>query len=97
MALTTVSTARQQLANITQAVAGAEWWLPVSGSTWLEPEGPGSNVFKTDRANHPVVQVSWSDAVAFCAWRGEGSAWLSRSGCRCFGCRGARFGVGLEG
>ena len=72
MALTTVSTARQQLANITQAVAGAEWWLPVSGSTWLEPEGPGSNVFKTDRAHHPVVQVSWSDAVAFCAWRGEG-------------------------
>jgi sulfatase modifying factor 1 len=25
--------------KITQAVAGAEWWLPVNGSYWREPEG----------------------------------------------------------
>ncbi len=24
---------------------GAEWWLPVNGSYWREPEGPGSDVF----------------------------------------------------
>ena len=28
-------------AKITQAVLGAEWWLPVNGSYWREPEGPG--------------------------------------------------------
>ena len=30
-------------AKITQAVLGAEWWLPVNGSYWREPEGPGSH------------------------------------------------------
>lgn len=24
----------------------------------------------TKRGNHPVIQVSWNDAVKFCAWRG---------------------------
>jgi len=33
-------------AQITQAVLGAEWWLPVNGSYWREPEGPGSDVFQ---------------------------------------------------
>lgn len=56
-------------AGITQAVAGAEWWLPVNGSTWREPEGPGTDVFATRRADHAVVQVSWADAVAYCSWR----------------------------
>jgi sulfatase modifying factor 1 len=58
-------------AKITQAVLGAEWWLPVNGSYWREPEGPGSDVFTTNRSNHPVVQVSWNDAVAYCKWRGS--------------------------
>jgi len=56
--------------KITQAVAGAQWWLPVNGSYWKEPEGPGSDVFVTDRGNYPVVQVSWNDAVQFCRWLG---------------------------
>ena len=30
-------------AQITQAVLGAEWWLPVNGSYWREPEGPGTH------------------------------------------------------
>ncbi len=57
-------------AKITQAVLGAEWWLPVNGSYWRHPEGPGTDVFKTHRENHPVIQVSWNDAVKFCQWRG---------------------------
>ena len=56
--------------NITQSVLGAEWWLPVNGSYWREPEGPGTDVFKTNRGNHAVVHVSWNDAVQFCRWRG---------------------------
>eukprot|EP00597_Dinobryon_sp_UTEXLB2267_P017322 CAMPEP_0201105534 /NCGR_PEP_ID=MMETSP0812-20130820/46415_1 /ASSEMBLY_ACC=CAM_ASM_000668 /TAXON_ID=98059 /ORGANISM="Dinobryon sp., Strain UTEXLB2267" /LENGTH=324 /DNA_ID=CAMNT_0047365443 /DNA_START=80 /DNA_END=1054 /DNA_ORIENTATION=- len=56
--------------KISQAVLGAEWWLPVNGSYWREPEGPNTDVFKTNRGNYPVVQVSWSDAVKFCEWRG---------------------------
>lgn len=30
--------------KITQAVAAAPWWVPVNGSRWKHPEGPGSTV-----------------------------------------------------
>jgi formylglycine-generating enzyme required for sulfatase activity len=38
------------------------------GAYWGAPEGPGSSV--ADRGDHPVVQVSWFDADAFCQWAG---------------------------
>lgn len=56
--------------GISQAVLGAEWWLPVNGSYWREPEGPGSDVFESNRANYPAVHISWTDAHKFCEWRG---------------------------
>ncbi|XP_038143952.1 formylglycine-generating enzyme isoform X2 [Cyprinodon tularosa] len=52
--------------QITQAVAAAPWWLPVKGANWKHPEGQDSST--TDRLDHPVVHVSWADAVAFCSW-----------------------------
>lgn len=55
--------------EIFQAVLGAEWWLPVNGSYWREPAGPNTDVFSSGKGRYPVVQVSWSDAVAFCSWR----------------------------
>lgn len=104
------------VAEISSAVLGAEWWLPVNGSYWLYPEGPAGgservladlkrardgapaestaapsgdasslatvensgeaaatsdhDVFGTGRGRHAVVQVSWNDAVQYCAWRG---------------------------
>lgn len=56
-------------ANITQAVASAPWWLPVDGADWRHPFGPGTTI--EDRMDHPVVHVSWNDAVEFCAWAGK--------------------------
>nr|XP_027197784.1 formylglycine-generating enzyme-like [Dermatophagoides pteronyssinus] len=56
----------QVLANITQAVAQAQWWLPVNGADWLHPEGIDSNL--EERMNHPVVHVSWNDANEYCRW-----------------------------
>nr|WP_268240350.1 formylglycine-generating enzyme family protein [Saccharopolyspora subtropica] len=44
------------------------WWCGVEGACWRAPEGPGSTV--ADRADHPVVHVSWHDAVAYCRWSG---------------------------
>jgi formylglycine-generating enzyme required for sulfatase activity len=52
----------------TRGVAQAPWWRQVYGADWAHPEGPQSNV--DDRADHPVVQISWQDAVAYCAWAG---------------------------
>lgn len=47
----------------------APWWCAVRGATWDRPEGPGSDL--TDRADHPVVHVSWNDAAAYAAWAGK--------------------------
>ncbi len=52
----------------TRAVQRAEWWRQVNGADWRHPEGPQSDI--ADRGDHPVVQISWNDAAAFCGWAG---------------------------
>ncbi|MER8160321.1 formylglycine-generating enzyme family protein [Streptomyces sp. NPDC094472] len=47
---------------------GTPWWCGVEGASWRAPEGPGSEV--DERGRHPVVHVSWNDAVAYCRWAG---------------------------
>ncbi len=42
------------------------WWVMRDGACWHSPEGPGSSV--DNRADHPVVHVSWEDANAFASW-----------------------------
>ncbi|QDP39183.1 formylglycine-generating enzyme family protein [Radiobacillus deserti] len=42
------------------------WWYAVDEAYWYQPEGPGSSI--EGRMDHPVIQVSWNDAVAFCKW-----------------------------
>ncbi len=59
----------KQLAQVTQRVAGSEWWCRIDGATWRHPEGPGSTI--KQRWDHPVVHVSWRDAVTYAAWAGK--------------------------
>ena len=55
-------------AAATQAVHATPWWIRVDGASWRHPDGPGSDALTPERAEHPVVHVSWNDAVAYCAW-----------------------------
>lgn len=52
-----------------RTVQGIEWWYHVEGADWAHPFGPDSD--GTGLENHPVVHVSYRDALAFCAWAGK--------------------------
>ncbi len=45
------------------------FWRWVPGANWRHPEGPKSSI--EGRMHHPVVQVSWFDAVAYATWAGK--------------------------
>jgi formylglycine-generating enzyme len=49
-------------------VVQAPWWVAVPDAAWRHPEGPGSDL--DGRGDHPVVHVSWRDALAYCVWAG---------------------------
>ncbi len=51
---------------------GWDWnggWKRVKGADWRHPHGLASSLRGLER--HPVVQVSWIDAQAYCRWRGK--------------------------
>ena len=41
----------------------------VEGACWYQPAGPKSTLY--NKRNHPVVQISMEDAMAFAAWTGK--------------------------
>ncbi|MFZ1176342.1 MAG: formylglycine-generating enzyme family protein [Mycobacterium sp.] len=43
-----------------------QWWDWVPSANWRHPFGPDSDI--ADRADHPVVQVAYPDAVAYARW-----------------------------
>ena len=51
----------------TQAIKGNEWWRKVDGANWRNINGP--DTFEAaHQPEHPVVHVSWNDAIAYARW-----------------------------
>ncbi|WP_443689890.1 formylglycine-generating enzyme family protein [Nonomuraea aurantiaca] len=53
--------------DVMNPVPGTPWWVGVHGADWRHPGGALSSA----EADHPVVHVSWNDAVAYCSWAGR--------------------------
>ena len=43
-------------------------WQVIEDVDWLHPWSPDANLL--DQMDHPVIQMSWNDAQAYCAWAG---------------------------
>lgn len=50
-------------------VQGMQWWARVEKADWKRPGGPGTHI--RGQGDHPVVHVSWNDALAFATWMGK--------------------------
>ncbi len=62
-------TTAEQIGNAGVFSPKLERWTLVEGADWRHPEGGISSI--AERPDQPVVHVSWTDAVAYCTWKGK--------------------------
>jgi sulfatase modifying factor 1 len=46
----------------------SQWWTFLKGANWRHPYGSGSSI--VDLGDHPVVHVSFADAISYARWVG---------------------------
>ncbi len=49
----------------------AQWWTFAFGAGWRHPWGADTTIEALDLWDHPVVHVSYSDALAYSSWAGK--------------------------
>lgn len=47
----------------------SQWWEWKIGANWKHPGGPGTSI--ADKEDHPVVHITYEDAVAYANWAGR--------------------------
>ncbi|PPQ29203.1 formylglycine-generating enzyme family protein [Rhodopila globiformis] len=47
----------------------SQWWTLLQGANWRHPYGPKSSIKDLD--DHPVVHVTFADALAYATWAGK--------------------------
>ncbi len=59
----------QQPAQTVDLRDWTRWWSFLEGACWRHPYGPNSSIEGLDQ--HPVVHISYHDALAYARWRGK--------------------------
>lgn len=54
--------------KVTGVASTAPWWSAIEGANWRRPTGNFQTI--DDLLDHPVVHVSYNDALQFCNWSG---------------------------
>ncbi|KAF0115276.1 MAG: Uncharacterized protein FD128_812 [Hyphomonadaceae bacterium] len=54
--------------DVTDLSDFTKWWAFRRGANWRHPGGPNTNIDGLE--NHPVVQVTYEDALAYAKWAG---------------------------
>ena len=55
--------------EVTSLIDFSQWWKWTKGANWKQPKGPNSSIVGIE--NHPVVHISYQDAVQYAKWCGK--------------------------